>query len=410
MLTGRSAFGRDTVTDTLAAVLEREPDWSRLPAGLSTNIRRLLQRCVDKDLKRRLRDIGDARFEIEAALIRRRSARGHRRADASPSHASRGVPVAAAGLLVAGVIGGVLWRDAWPRPSSGPGIGPLLRLTSDSGLTMEPSISADGRLIAYATERSGEGNLDIWVQQTTGGSAIRLTSDPADDREPDLSPDGSLIAFRSDRTPRGIYVAPPLGGDARLIAPDGMAPRFSPDGRSIAFWTGRWLAARAIGQIRRTYVIPTAGGDAVAMAGSLASAGDPVWSPDGTALLVFGRQATSGEGTDPDWWWVPLDGGPPVQSGVYERLRGQGLAVEDPNTQPYPVAWTPEGVLFSGASGNLGGIEMPIHGVSGALPSILEPAASPAMRFGSPMASPWTRRLRCRATGAWCLPPRPRAR
>ena len=91
------------------------------------------------------------------------------------------------------------------------------------------------------------------------------------------------------------------------------------------------------------------------MAGSLASAGDPVWSPDGTALLVFGRQATSGEGTDPDWWWVPLDGGPPVQSGVYQCSRRQGLAVEDPNTQPYPVAWTPEGVLFSGASANLGG-------------------------------------------------------
>ena len=229
-----------------------------------------------------------------------------------------------------------------------------MRLTSDSGLTTEPSISADGGLIAYATDRSGDGNLDIWVQQATGGSAIRLTSDPADDREPDVAPDGSLIAFRSDRTPRGIYVVPPLGGDARLVGPGGLAPRFSPDGRSIAYWTGGWLAPRGIGQVRRTYVVPVGGGDAVAMAGSLASAGDPVWSPDGRALLVFGRQATSGEGTDPDWWWVPLDGGSVVNSGVYERLRGQGLNVDDPNTYPYPVAWTPDGVLFSGTSGDLG--------------------------------------------------------
>ncbi len=355
MLTGRSAFGRDTVTDTLAAIVEREPDWGRLPAAVSSNIRRLLQRCVDKDLKRRLRDIGDARFEIEAALIERASPAGI--VVPTPGHRTHWRrAVAAAGLLAVGVVGGVLWRDASPQPSSGPSIGPLVRLTSDSGLTTEPSISADGRLIAYATDRSGDGNLDIWVQQTTGGSAIRLTSDPADDREPDVSPDGSLIAFRSDRTPRGIYVAPSLGGDARLIAPGGMAPRFSPDGRSIAFWAGRWLAPRAVGQVRRTYVIPTGGGDAVAMAATLASAGDPVWSPDGTALLVFARQATSGEGTDPDWWWVPLDGGPPVQSGVYERFRGQGLAVEDPNTQPYPVAWTSEGVLFSAASGDLEGI------------------------------------------------------
>jgi Tol biopolymer transport system component len=355
MLTGRSPFGRDTTTDTLAALVARDPDWSALPPGTPSSVRHLLQRCLVKDPKRRLRDIGDTRFEIEAALADGDSpasvvARtpGHR------AHLWRAF--AAAGLLAMGVIGVFLWRDVSRGQPSGPSIGPLLRLTSDAGLTTEPSISADGRLIAYATDRSGESNLDIWVQQATGGSAIRLTSDSADDREPDVSPDGSLIAFRSYRTPRGIYVAPALGGDARLIAPDGMAPRFSPDGRAIAFWTGRWLAPRAIDQVRRTYVVPAGGGDAMLMAGSLASAGDPVWSPDGTALLVFGRQATSGEGTDPDWWWVPLEGGPPVQSGVYERLRGQGLAVEDPNTQPYPVAWTAEGVLFSGASGNIGGI------------------------------------------------------
>ena len=80
-----------------------------------------------------------------------------------------------------------------------------------------------------------------------------------------------------------------------------------------------------------------------------------MWSPDGRALIVFGRQAISGEGTDADWWWVPLDGGPAVQSGVYERFRGQGLELDDPNTQPYPVAWTSEGVLFSGVSGGLNG-------------------------------------------------------
>jgi serine/threonine protein kinase len=192
MLTGRSAFGRDTLTDTLAALVEREPDWSRLPAGLSTNIRRLLQHCVDKAPKRRLRDIGDARFEIEAALAEGDPPAGI--VVPTPRHRAHWRrAVAAGGLLALGVIGGVLWRDASPRPSSGPSIGPLLRLTSDSGLTTEPSISADGGLIAYATDRGGEGTWDIWVQQATGGSAIRLTSDPADDREPDVSPDGSLL-------------------------------------------------------------------------------------------------------------------------------------------------------------------------------------------------------------------------
>ena len=83
------------------------------------------------------------------------------------------------------------------------------------------------------------------MQQTAGGTAIRLTSDSADDHQPNVSPDGSLVVFRSERSPRGVYVASALGGEARLLAPDGMRPVFSPDGLSIAFWTGSWLAPRA---------------------------------------------------------------------------------------------------------------------------------------------------------------------
>jgi len=66
MLTARPAFGGETVSDTIAGILEREPDWSALPAQATVNIRRLLQRCLEKDSKRRLRDIGDARLESVA--------------------------------------------------------------------------------------------------------------------------------------------------------------------------------------------------------------------------------------------------------------------------------------------------------------------------------------------------------
>ena len=68
MLTARPAFRGETSSDTIAAILEREPDWSALPAQTPVSIRRLLQRCLEKDPKRRLRDIGDARLEIEEAL------------------------------------------------------------------------------------------------------------------------------------------------------------------------------------------------------------------------------------------------------------------------------------------------------------------------------------------------------
>src|SRR5207249_8555665 len=68
LLTGKQAFGGETVTDTLAAVLKTEPDWNRLPATTPASIRVLLRRCLQKDLKRRLRDATDARIEIEDAL------------------------------------------------------------------------------------------------------------------------------------------------------------------------------------------------------------------------------------------------------------------------------------------------------------------------------------------------------
>src|SRR6185437_3990212 len=67
LLSGKQAFRRETVQDTLAAILEREPDWAALPAKTPSKIRELLHRCLEKDLARRLQDIADARLAIEAA-------------------------------------------------------------------------------------------------------------------------------------------------------------------------------------------------------------------------------------------------------------------------------------------------------------------------------------------------------
>ena len=66
MLTGRLAFPGATVSDTIAKILEREPDWSALPAATPAPVRRLLLRCLTKDLRQRMRDIGDVRIEIGA--------------------------------------------------------------------------------------------------------------------------------------------------------------------------------------------------------------------------------------------------------------------------------------------------------------------------------------------------------
>jgi serine/threonine protein kinase len=65
MLTGRLPFEGETATDTLARIIERQPDWEVLPQEIPTNIRTLLRRCLEKDPRRRLRDIGDIAITLE---------------------------------------------------------------------------------------------------------------------------------------------------------------------------------------------------------------------------------------------------------------------------------------------------------------------------------------------------------
>ena len=120
LLTGRKAFDRDTVSDTIAAILERQPDWSILPETTPSTIRRLLQRSLEKDPKRRLHDIADARIEIDdasrepiASAMPTGSIEAARRSMATP-RTVRGLAVAAVVLVALGAGAAVTW---WPAGS-----------------------------------------------------------------------------------------------------------------------------------------------------------------------------------------------------------------------------------------------------------------------------------------------------
>src|SRR6185503_20000176 len=228
MLTGRSALSRETVSDTVAGILEREPDLTALPTPLPATARRLLQRCLAKDLRLRLRDIGDARLDLRAALDELSS--GGAQAVDTRHRPPRLLFKALVAGAVTMAVAAAVWA-IWPRRSPADATltpGKLERLTYDAGVTRMPHFSPDGRLLAFASDRAGQNNLDIWVQQINGGAPLRLTDDPADDTAPRFSPDGSQIIFRSDREGGGVYIVPALGGAARLIAAGGRGPRFSP--------------------------------------------------------------------------------------------------------------------------------------------------------------------------------------
>ena len=347
MVAGRRAFRGDTGISTLAAVLTADPEPpSRLVHGLSPDLEKLIARCLRKNPERRWQSMADLKVALDD-LREEADSSGLAEPSASPP-ARRVLRAVVGGLAIAGfgmVIAGV-WQMTRTQPAAAPR--PFLtRLTSDVGWTDYPSISLDGKFLAYASDRSGDGTLDIWVQQLPDGAPVRVTDHAADDVDPSFSADGSRIAFQSSRLGGGVYVVPTLGGDERLVAAGGFSPRFSPDGNWIAYG----VAERGSGQI---YVAPAAGGPATAVAADFYRAQSAVWSPDGRYLLFWGQRqrGTSPEG-NVDWYvtavarritqrpWVR------VRSCCKEGFQAfQGL--------PFPDAWERGGnrILFHGKVGD----------------------------------------------------------
>jgi Tol biopolymer transport system component len=343
MMTGAVAFRGPTMSDTIARILEHDVDWGLLPETLPSPIRRVLARCLEKDPRRRARDIADVRADLEDASSDTAGGRGG--AAVSQRVNRRVVFSVVAVTAAAAAIAGWSLRGASPNPAAAPAS--IERLTFDAGFTTMPALSADGRLLAYVSDRGGR-NLDIWVQQTVGGTPLRLTDDAADDISPDFSPDGRQIAFRSERSGGGVFVAPTLGGPARLIVPGGRGPRFSPDGSRIAYWTGTFRG-NPTGGASQLFIAPLAGGEPVQLLREFLVARDPVWSPDGRGLVAFARRdSTSPAAQAIDWWWVPREGGAPVKTGVLDRENlSDADRAQAADVAPVPLAWSAAGVLFT---------------------------------------------------------------
>jgi len=220
LLSGRRAFDGPTASDVMAAVLEHDPEWSQLPDSTPLSLRRLLERCLVKDPRRRLRDIGDALHELEAS--------GAPRELAPPSGSLRSWQ-AVAGVCAVALAATWAWVAWRPAPAGTapdrfalafPQQAPLRLGGAESS---DVAISPDGSSITYPTIRG----LAVRTRDQLAVSVIDLPGE--DPTKPFFSPDGHWIGYSSSSSLRKVRTT---GGTSTIVTPTSNAPvgAWGPDG------------------------------------------------------------------------------------------------------------------------------------------------------------------------------------
>jgi serine/threonine protein kinase/Tol biopolymer transport system component len=272
-LTGRSAFAGKTVTDTLAAVLDKDPDWGALSDGVPHAVRRLLRRSLAKDVRHRLQHIGDARLELEEI------GSDANEPSAAVRRPRRTVPVLLGGAaLLATVTGLTSWLvGQWP--------------------TAHTEIAA-ARLMLKIEGETAE-NLRLPVNRFFTPFA--------------LSPDGMRLVFRAFGNGRSqLFLRELSGFETRPIpgTEHATTPFFSPDGHWIGFW-------RAEDRILRK--VSLAGGSPI----EIAQTDVPIvalWTSNDEIVIESGDQ--HGE-----LWSIPASGGTPKAIAVRDRSDGELISL-----------------------------------------------------------------------------------
>jgi len=236
MLTGKPLYEGESAAEILARVIEREPDLSRLPPRTPATIRELLRRCLTKNPRQRLRDVGDARLAIEEYLANPSAGQGMAGAvipGSRPARTRQSLWLFG-GLVLGGLVAGTAFWKLRPVASAQP----MMRfsaVTNFTGIDAQPSFSPDGRSVAFLSNRGGQ--FDIWVGLVTGGSPVRITNDPNFKARPHWSPDGTKILYArlNEHGLWDVWTVPALGGTPRKILTSATDAAWSPDGGSLAY-------------------------------------------------------------------------------------------------------------------------------------------------------------------------------
>lgn len=337
MLSGNSAFKRDSAAETMSAILHEEPaELSQLALSIPSSVERIVRRCLEKRRAERFQSARDLAFALSNAM----EASGRDWSGAAAVQPARGRPLRpgrtpatiAAVVLAAGAGAFVHSRFA----ASGTPAPVQVKTLTFSGQDWAPSVAPDGKMIAFTSQRDGRPR--IWLRQMAGGAEVPLTEGP--DHAPKFSPDGTSILFIRDEIQyRSAYRVPVLGGSPRKILEGVAEAAWSPDATRIAYvryggeagthvvlgvanvhsgettelaewsdrtaygltWspTGRWVAAASAGIIlnladNRVLLVDPESGDVVESAQWTRRISAPTWTPSGSALLF--AQSTSSLG------------------------------------------------------------------------------------------------------------------
>ncbi len=299
LLTGRHPFAASTISDTIAAILHRDPDWALLPDTTPPRVRWLVQRLLEKDQRRRLHDMADARIELEEAIAELSGSRGAIVAAQSPRAARW--PMLAGWLVAAVATAALVWAATVGRgepesTTSRRGVAAAIVLPEDLRLSLANpagrfAISPDGSTLAVvASDISGRNML--WLRPLDSGVARPLAG-TEDAAFPFWSPDSRFVAFLASDKLKKVAVA----GGALLTLADATLQA-----------TGTWsqddvilFTPKGSSTIHR---VSAAGGTPSPVTTLDTAAGDvqhwyPSFLPDGRRFLYFVVGSKSGGLTDP---------------------------------------------------------------------------------------------------------------
>ena len=224
----------------------------------------------------------------------------------------------------------------------------MQRLTDFEDIEQHPTISPDGKSIAYVAIDGGD--TDIFLLRVGGSNPVNLTADSTDnDYDPAFSPDGEQIAFASTRGSGGVYIMGATGEDPRRVAPEGFDPSWSPDGTTLACATAparNPFGRPSHGEIflvdvqSRDITQLSAIQDDVPGQQIPHDAVAPSWSPDGERIVYWSMEAGQR-----DLYWMDADG------GTRHRITNDAATDWDP-------IWSPDGesVIFLSDRGGTRGL------------------------------------------------------